>query len=160
MTIGLQSRVGIHAFFASVFDLGVFASVKSVMDGCGHSAGFRLYRNCLRYESERGAEVLGSPVEELLSSMFISCRALATVALSPSACTLHWCRIGNVRFCLSPLLSSLVCETPLLFGVQRVCSYGDCTLIRASLPTSSAEGAWHAHKPKLLEGLWQLRRVT
>ena len=63
MTIGLQSRVGIHAFFASVFDLGVFASVKSVMDGCGHLEGLGQYRNSSVQEAERGAVVPGSPVE-------------------------------------------------------------------------------------------------
>ena len=156
MTIALQSRVGIHAFFASVFDLRVFASVKSVMDGCGHSAGFRLYRNCLRYESERGAEVLGSPVEELLSSMFISCRALATVALSPSACTLHWCRIGSVKFCLSPLLSFLLCATQLLLGVHRFHRCNDPILMRASISISSVEAA--CHELTFLGGCWQLPR--
>ena len=48
MTIALQSSVGIHAFFENVFGLMVFASVKSVVEGCAHLEGFGLYRNSLR----------------------------------------------------------------------------------------------------------------
>ena len=56
-----------HAFFENVFGFRVFASVKSVMDGCGYLEGLGLYRNGLVKEAKRGAVVPGSPVEELLS---------------------------------------------------------------------------------------------
>ena len=92
--------------------------------------------------------------------MFISYRVLATVPLSSSACTLYWCRIGNVKFWLSALLSSLVCGTRLVFGVHMVRGCGDCLFMRTALSTSSAEAAWHGLRPKLLEGFWQLRSVS
>ena len=91
--------------------------------------------------------------------MFIWRRALATVPLSPLACTLYWCRIGNVKFCLSPLLSSLVCETLLVFSAEMVCGFDDSFLMTIGLSTSSAEAAWHAFKPVILQGYWQLRSV-
>ena len=54
------------------------------MDGCGHLEDSGLYRNRFVREAEAGGVVARRPLEELLSShcMFISCRALATVALS------------------------------------------------------------------------------
>ena len=92
--------------------------------------------------------------------MFIWCRALAAFALSPTACTLHWCRIGNLEFWLSALLSSLVCGTRLVFGVHMVRGCGGCLFMRTALSTSSAEAPWHGLRPKLLEGFWQLRSVS
>ena len=56
-----------HAFSEYVFGLEVFASVKSVMDGCGHLEGLGLCMDDLVKEAKRGAVVPGSPVEELLS---------------------------------------------------------------------------------------------
>ena len=78
--------------------------------------------------------------------MIISCRALATVAPSPSACTLHWCWMGNVKFCFSPLLSSLVCAMQLLFGVHMLHRVGGSTLMRTSIPMPSAEALCHGVK--------------
>ena len=89
--------------------------------------------------------------------MFIWCRALATAARSSSACTLRLCRIGNMKFWLSPLLSSLVCATQILFDIHMPHRCDDSTFIRASLPTSSAEAVWHG--VKLLGVYWQLRSV-
>ena len=63
----LQSRVVAHAFFENVFGLRLFASVKSVMDGCRHLEGFGSYRNSLVQEAKRGAEITRRPPEELLS---------------------------------------------------------------------------------------------
>ena len=89
--------------------------------------------------------------------MFISGGALATLARSPYACTPHWCWIGNVKICIFPLLSSLICAMQLLFGVHRVHRFGGSMLMRTSNPMSSAEAAWHGLK--LLGGFWQLRRA-
>ena len=78
--------------------------------------------------------------------MSTSCRALATVARSPSVCTLHWCRRGNVNFCVSPPLSALVCETQILFPVGRVHGVGGSILMRARISKPSAETDWHGVK--------------
>ena len=87
--------------------------------------------------------------------MFIWCRALATFALSPTACTLHWCRIGNLKFWLSALLSSLVRAKQILFGVYPFHRRGGSMLMKRSLAMSSAEAAWQ--DLKLLGVYWQLR---
>ena len=63
----MQSSVDIQARVENVFDLRVFAYVKSAIDGCGHLEGFGLYRNRLVQEAKTGTVVTRIPVEELLS---------------------------------------------------------------------------------------------
>ena len=90
--------------------------------------------------------------------MLSSCKPVATVPLSPAACTLYWCRVGNVKVCMSSLLSSLVCLTRFLFFDGRFHVCRGSVLMRTSLPMPSAEAA--SHVLKLLAGFWQLRRVS
>ena len=57
MTTASQPSVETHACFENVFGLRVFACVKCVVDGWGHSDGFELFRSNLVQEAKRAQEL-------------------------------------------------------------------------------------------------------